>query len=144
MNCVDWHQASACCAWSNQRLPTEEEWEYAARGSEERAFPWGWEPVSPDRARVCAAASHGILSWCGSARVGSFPRGASPLGVEDLIGNVAEWTSTEFCPYDLPHCKTVARAIRGSVWERRPDPTFRTGASPSFRDATVGFRCASD
>jgi iron(II)-dependent oxidoreductase len=90
-----WTEAAQYCAVRHPpggRLPTEEEWEAAARGSASFAYPWGnnWDPVAANT--VGSARS-------GPARVGSFPRGATPTGIHDLIGNVWEWTSSLMAPY---------------------------------------------
>ena len=83
---VGWGEAKAYCEWTGRRLPTEAEWERAARGDDFRTFPWGDE--RPDSARA------NINAFVGdTARVGSYPSGASPFGVLDMAGNVAEWVN---------------------------------------------------
>jgi formylglycine-generating enzyme required for sulfatase activity len=104
INCVDWAQANAYCAWMGKRLPTEEEWEYAARGREGRRYPWGDEAPGPTRVNVCdkecrrmAERGRGQLppimfeasdGWGSTAPVGSYPAGNSPFGVADMAGNI--------------------------------------------------------
>ncbi|MBK6579843.1 MAG: SUMF1/EgtB/PvdO family nonheme iron enzyme [Sandaracinaceae bacterium] len=97
-NCVSWQQASAYCAWRGARLPSDAEWEYAARGTDGRLFPWGNEPPDETRARWNNAFTESERwSRMRSSPVGSYPGGASPFGVLDMAGNVSEWvgTSTE-------------------------------------------------
>jgi iron(II)-dependent oxidoreductase len=87
VNEVTWRGARAYCAWRGARLPTEVEWEAAARGREGRTYPWGEDPPSPARAVFGRRSNE-------TEPVGGRPAGATPEGVHDLAGNVAEWTST--------------------------------------------------
>lgn len=136
VNCVDHARAERFCASRGARLPTEAEWETAAKGgAEQRRFSWGSEP--PD-GRTC---------WkhpFGSCVVGSFPPGA--YGLVDMTGNVWEFTSDWFGPYPWPALKGTAHVTRGGSWSRRFDKwminVLRNRAEPAWLDESLGFRCA--
>jgi formylglycine-generating enzyme required for sulfatase activity len=135
-NCVSWHEADAYCRWRQVRLPTEVEWEYAARGGNEyRRFSWGNEP--PD-GRSC------YKHVGGSCKVGSYPAGA--FGLLDMTGNVWEWTDTWFGPYPWPPPDGVNKVYRGGSWSRRfpkwMSTTLRNRYPPRRRGSHLGFRCA--
>lgn len=141
---VRWSEARNFCAWRHPdggRLPTEEEWEAAARGLESRRYPWGpqWNP----------AAANVNNQRRGPVAVGSFPAGRSPQGVHDLIGNVWEWTASPFKPYGNPDAPaTGTYVIRGGAYNAGTaiaTPMFRVQYDPgAAREnlAGTGFRCA--
>ncbi|MFO0551927.1 MAG: SUMF1/EgtB/PvdO family nonheme iron enzyme [Polyangiaceae bacterium] len=143
MNCVGWDEAKLYCEYRGKRLPHESEWELAARGTDERAYPWGNEPI--DDTRACWNRLDKKLGTCA---VGSFPKGASPYGVLDMSGNVSEWTSDMFCRYDDVPCRALERAGRGGSWDyanpANLTTTFRAPARRDHRKDLVGVRCARD
>jgi hypothetical protein len=132
---VTWDQAEAYCHSRGARLPTEIEWEYAARGgSEARAYSWGNEP--PDSSRTCWKRPH-------SCEVGSF--GAGAFGLLDMIGNVWEWTSSNYGVYPWPPASAPHKIYRGGSWSRRFDkwmsPTLRNRWGTDKWGSHLGFRC---
>lgn len=135
INCVNFYQAQAYCQSLHRRLPTEIEWEYAARGGdEELTYPWGDD--SPD-GRACWKRN-------GSCPVASFAPGA--FGLFDIVGNVWEWTSDWFGPYPWPPRVGYARIYRGGSWSRRFEkwmkPQLRNRSNPKKWGSHLGFRCA--
>jgi formylglycine-generating enzyme required for sulfatase activity len=149
VNEVSWNGARAYCAWRGARLPTEAEWEAVARGREGRPYPWGPEPPTAERAVFARRSNE-------TEAVGSRPAGATPEGVHDLAGNVAEWTSTLYRPY--PYRRDNGRedleargerVTRGGdhVFDSTPEKlraTFRGGFSRAtdVGHRHIGFRCA--
>ena len=156
---VNWFEADAYCRWAGRRLPTEAEWEAAATtapapggldpGAAKRRFPWGDDPPAPDRAN---------LDWrgMGTVDVGAFPAGDSPHGCRQMIGNVWEWTSSDFQPfpgftpdpykdYSEPWFGT-RKVMRGGCWATRSRlirSNYRNFQTPDRGDVLTGFRtCA--
>ena len=149
---VSWYEAVAYCRWLSEetgqafRLPTEAEWEKAARGDDGRTFPWG----DQFEANRCNVRSSGVGR---TVVVGSYsPAGESPYGCAGMVGNVSEWTRTRFKPYpyevgdgrDDPEGE-LERVTRGGSWH---SPVLRARTSsrgmndPLFSDNDLGFRCA--
>lgn len=158
VNCVDYRSARAYCEWAGARLPSELEWEKAARGTDGRRFPWGvwdrscarltWDPDNSYATRGCSAIS--------TSEVGAKPGGNSPFGVSDLGGNVWEWVGGLYHPSEYADPKTdfdltpaqVYGVIRGGGWGRDDGNAYSHDASTRFRwfkqhrIEGVGFRCA--
>jgi len=150
INCRNWDDSKTYCASVGKRLPTETEWEYAACGSESREYPWGSAFPSPSLLHASRRMypDLGFGDELQTVPVGSFPKGATPEGVLDLAGNIAEWTSSPFCPYPSKVCSiTDSIVIRGGSFDRSAGfvrRSFRNSAQPSERTGYLGFRCVKD
>jgi eukaryotic-like serine/threonine-protein kinase len=174
-NCIDWSMADNFCrtqggrlADGGARLPTEAEWEFAARGSGQKAFPWGDEPPDGTRLNACGSeceawfVEHKLTTrtlytvddgFAGTAPVGSFPKGATREGLVDMAGNVWEWTGDWYGPYTSDAVTNprgaeagTERVVRGGsfngsmgAWAK---PAYRWKTTPDVYNHAIGFRCA--
>jgi iron(II)-dependent oxidoreductase len=163
MVCINMGLANEYCEWRDKRLPTEAEWERAARGDGtppggERLFPWGDEP--PDAERACVQTQE-------PCEVGSHPAGVSPYGLHDMAGNAAEWVwdffdkqfyasspvrdpdgTWDLLPVDKRSCHSATcKTVRGGSWQDEPLALRSTARKPEadgsvWMFSTIGFRCA--
>jgi formylglycine-generating enzyme required for sulfatase activity len=168
INCVDWEMSDKFCREQGGRLPTEAEWEFAARGPDGRKYPWGDDDPAAGHMNACGkecvawGAKNGVEEkgmydaddgFATTAPVGSFPKGASRYGVQDVVGNVWEWVADWYGDYGKDEASQPTgpasgdeKVIRGGSWNASyaswVRPTFRYKDAPTKRSYGIGFRCA--
>jgi formylglycine-generating enzyme required for sulfatase activity len=158
VTCVNWNQAASYCSWAGGRLPTEEEWEWAARnGDRGDMYPWGGATPSEKLLNACGSECYKKANspspmyaaddgYSETAPVGSFPQGNNRWGVSDLGGNAEEWTSSVFSSNSTSSRTDGPYVNRGGSWASTDashvSASYRRSNSPRNLFSFMGFRCA--